>query len=68
MISQILAAIATIREIISTVKSIISFVEAVREERWFKDWTDLKQDLANAKTAEERKAIARRIRDSLASI
>lgn len=68
MFASILSAIAAIREILGTIKAVMAWVDTVKEERWWKDWTQLRSDLVNAKTTEERKALARRVRDSLGSI
>jgi len=68
MISSIFAALSAIKEIISTVKAIMDFVEANRNETWWREWSQTREQLKNAKTTDERKALAKSLRDSLFGI
>ena len=68
MIAQFLALVELLREIVQGVKFIAAFVKESQNEQWWRDWTEARTLLRNAKTSEERREAARRIRDSLSGL
>lgn len=65
MLGQIFGALALLKEIIEGLKSLYAYVEKAKEDQWFKDWQETKVLLKNAKTSEERRAVAGRISNIL---
>ncbi len=64
MIGQILAAIGFLREIFDTIKGLIAFIEKNKNEKWFQDFAVTFKDFTQ-KTPEDRRALARDLRDLL---
>lgn len=67
MIGQIFAAIGFLREIFDTIKSLMAFIEKNKNEKWFNDWSAAFKDFTQ-KTPEERKDLAKSIRDLLGGL
>ena len=63
MLSQILGALSLLKEIISGIKEVFAFFEKAKEDAWYKDLAETRTLLKNAKTSEERKEVAKKIRD-----
>ena len=63
MLSQILGSLSLLKEIISGIKEVFHFFEKAKEDAWYKDWQETRTLLKNAKTSEERKEVAKKIRD-----
>lgn len=68
MIAQFFALVELLRDIVQGVKLLAKFVEDSRNESWWQDWSEARDLLRNAKTTEERREAARRIRDSISGI
>ncbi len=67
MIGQILAAIGFLKEIFDTIKNLMAFIEKNQNEKWFQDWAATFKDFTQ-KSPEERRALARDIRDALGKL
>ena len=68
MFAQILLAIKSIASIISTVKEIFKFIEDNKTEKWFQDSAEVFGKLKEAKTTDERKALAKDLRNLLGGL
>lgn len=64
MLTQILSALATIKDILSLARALANFVEQNKNEAWFQDATKTFKDFTQ-KTPEERREMARNLRDLL---
>lgn len=58
----------TFFEVLSMIKEIVLFVEKNKEEQWYKDCSKLFSDLRAAKSPEEKKNAALRLRDIIRDI
>ena len=64
-ITGFIEAVVALRDIVNTAKAIIAFIEANKEEQWFKDSAKAFRVLQEAKTPEDRRDAAKRMRDLL---
>ena len=60
-------AIAGIKDIIDSVRGIFDFIEANKNEKWFQQSAEVFATLQKAKTSEEKREAAKKIRDLLGS-
>jgi len=67
-IKGVWAGLVLLYEIVKGAKDLASFIRENRNEKWFQESFEIHRALRTAKTPEEKRAIARRIRDSLAGL
>lgn len=68
VISAIIGGIQSLASIVQAVRDIFSFVQANKNEVWFQDSAKFFSDLRGAKTDDERKALAKRLRDIISGL
>jgi len=61
MISKILAALGTIKEIISLFKSAWALYKKAQTENWIKDGKAITKKITDAETPKERRAIVKKL-------
>lgn len=57
-------ALVLVNEIISDAKAVAAFIQSNKDEAWFKSSSETFKQIREAKSDEERRAAARRLRDS----
>ncbi len=63
-----LAFFSSLKELLCDLKLVINFYQSAKQEAWFQDWAKTREKLGNAKTTEERMAVAQEIADSIRSL
>lgn len=65
---DVFAALALLKEMVDGAKAIAAFIEANKDEAWFKASADAYTAIKAAKTPEDRRALAKSIRGLWASL
>lgn len=68
MISKILAAIGTIKEIIDLIKGAFALYKKAKREGWVTEGQEIVRKVNTSKTREERKALAKSIAKHISSL
>lgn len=63
-----LAFFSSLKELIGDLKQIVGFYQAAKQEAWFQDWAKTREKLGNAKTTEERIAVAQEIANRIRAL
>lgn len=58
-VTAVLEAFKLIKELVDMAKALSSFIQANKDEAWFKNSADVFQRLRDAKTPEEHKAVGK---------
>ena len=67
MITQILGALGLLKELVTGIKELYGFYQQAKEDAWWKEWQETRKQLRDAKTTDERKEVAKKIRDIFGS-
>lgn len=67
-IGTIVNAFSAIKEIFGVIQNVISFIDENKDEKWFQESAAVFSKLQAAKTSEERREVAKNIRDLLSDI
>ena len=65
--ASVLAAIQMIYQILTMAKGLVAFVEANKTEAWFQNLSKLTADIQSAKTEQDYKDAAKKLRDAWTS-
>jgi len=68
MIEQIIAALATIKEILGLVNTLRKFVEENKNEKWWQEFSVVRTNLVKAESPEERRKVISDYARSLAGL
>lgn len=60
-----LEGLKTIASIVEGVQALLKFIQTNKDEAWFKESAQIFTELKNAKTEDQRKDLARRMRDAI---